>query len=148
MTTFRKMNIMMVICRDSAGNAQILFLRRARSRTPCFAERVQLHPRDNSEQILQQANQIRICSSSSGWATNLYQFPWKNPVGNPFQFLTASNPEANFFHPPSCGSKQVCIMRSTMKEHLIPSCLMLLNFLLFGSTHVHFLNDGDDDEQI
>jgi len=33
-----------------------------------------------------------------------------------------------------------------MKEHLIPDCLMLLNFLLFGSTHVHFLNDGDDDE--
>jgi hypothetical protein len=50
--------------------------------------------------------------------------------------------------PPPCGSKQVCIMRSTMKEHLIPNCLMLLNFLLFGSTHVHFLNDGDDDEQI
>ncbi|CAK9204831.1 unnamed protein product [Sphagnum jensenii] len=98
MTTFRKMNIMMVICRDSAGNAQILFLRSARSRTPGFAERVQLHPRDNSEQILQQANQIRICSSSSGWATNLYQLPRKNPVGNPFQFLTASNPEANFFH--------------------------------------------------
>lgn len=48
--------------------------------------------------------------------------------------------------PPPQGRKQVCIMRSTMKEHLIPDCLMLLNFLLFGSTHVHFLNDGDDDE--
>jgi len=48
--------------------------------------------------------------------------------------------------PPPQRRKQVCIMRSTMKEHLIPDCLMLLNFLLFGSTHVHFLNDGDDDE--
>jgi hypothetical protein len=136
MTTFRKMNIMMVICRDSAGNAQILFLWRARSRTPCFAERVQLHPRDNSEQILQQANQIRICNSSSGWATNLYQLPRKNPVGNPFNFSLQAILKQTSSIPPPHGSMQVCIMRSTMKEHLIPSCLMLLNFLLFGSTHV------------
>jgi hypothetical protein len=75
------------------------------------------------------------------------KLPRKNRVGNPFQFLTASNPEANFFHSTTLW-KQASLHYEEHYEHLIPNCLMLLNFLLFGSTHVHFLNDGDDDEQI